>query len=171
MISEHFFKVFRVASKGLSAQRTIMGAATENLANAGTTLTPGGTPYRAQRAVQTLPEGQRSPFRRTLARLSTHISMNTNDSRHETREGRSLSINSLRPEANAGPGVELTESDAQRVEYDPTHPHADASGYVRYPDVNVVDEMANLVSANRMYEANLASVQAMTQLVKRTIDI
>lgn len=63
------------------------------------------------------------------------------------------------------------ESDSERIEFDPSHPDADADGYVRYPDINVVDEMATIVSANRLYEANLASVQAARELIKRTIDI
>jgi flagellar basal-body rod protein FlgC len=54
---------------------------------------------------------------------------------------------------------------------DPTHPHADAEGYVEYPDVNIVEEMAHMVSANRIYEANLSAVQAAKEMIKRTLEI
>ena len=58
-----------------------------------------------------------------------------------------------------------------RTEYDPMHPHADENGYVQYPDINVVDEMARMMSANRIYEANLTAVQAAKEMIKRTLEI
>ena len=61
--------------------------------------------------------------------------------------------------------------DRERLEFDPDHPDADADGYVHYPDVNVVDEMARMISANRIYEANLTSVQATKEMIKRSLEI
>ena len=68
----------------------------------------------------------------------------------------------------------LTEIEAERkirLEYDPTHPHARADGYVEYPDVNVVEEMTRMISANRIYEANLTAVQAAKEMIKQTLEI
>ena len=70
-----------------------------------------------------------------------------------------------------GPNTEIVEERRIRREYDPTHPHANPEGYVEYPDINVVEEMARMVSANRIYEANLSSVQSAKEIIKRTLEI
>lgn len=168
-IGNHFFQVYRVSAKGLEAQRSAMGAATENLANAQTTRTADGTPYRAKKSVQSLDGSQPLSFRRTLAKLTGRLSLTRTDDRH--RPMSPIPAPTAPRAQELAPETEIVESENVRLEYDPSHPHADENGYVAYPDVNVIEEMATLVSANRLYEANLASVQAMTQSIKRTIDI
>ena len=75
------------------------------------------------------------------------------------------------PDQDLGPETEIAEETRLRLEYDPTHPHANADGYVEYPDVNVVEEMARMMSANRIYEANLSTVQAAKEMIKRMLEI
>ena len=70
-----------------------------------------------------------------------------------------------------GPSSEVVGELRERLEFDPSHPDADADGYVHYPDVNVVDEMARMISANRVYEANLTSVKAAKEMIKRSLEI
>lgn len=70
-----------------------------------------------------------------------------------------------------GPTTEVEEVDDERLEYDPSHPHADEEGYVHYPDVNVAQEMARMTSANRVYEANLSAVEATKSMAQRTFEI
>lgn len=60
---------------------------------------------------------------------------------------------------------------AARLEHDPSHPHADAQGYVRYPDVNPLDEMLTLTLAVRAYEANVRSFEAARSLLLKTLEI
>jgi flagellar basal-body rod protein FlgC len=72
---------------------------------------------------------------------------------------------------NLGPDTRIEGLNRERIEYDPDHPHADEAGYVHYPDVNVVDEMARMISANRIYEANLTSVKATKEMIKRSLEI
>ena len=165
-IGNHFIQVFRVASRGVAAQRAALGAATENLANAGVSRTEDGTPYRVKRAVQSAESRPASRFAGTLAKFT--LALRGTDSGH-------LTTNRF-PDSNlgvyeAGPRTEITETEKYRVEYDPSHPDADEDGYVQYPDGDMVEEMATIVSANRLYEANLASVQAAREMIKRTIDI
>ncbi|HEX7072028.1 MAG TPA: flagellar basal body rod C-terminal domain-containing protein, partial [Rhodothermales bacterium] len=74
-------------------------------------------------------------------------------------------------DGDLGPTTEVQEEVALRTVYDPTHPHADANGYVQYPDINVVEEMTQMMSANRIYEANLTVVQAAKEMIKRTLEI
>lgn len=169
-IGQHFFQVYRVSAKGLEAQRTAMGTATENIANAQTTRTADGTPYKAKRSVQVLDKSTGITFANTLAKLSNRLGFNrTSDLHRQPADRSSDPLRSATTEL--APETEIVESDSVRMEFDPTHPDADENGYVAYPDVDVIQEMAELVSANRLYEANLASVQAMTQAIKRTIDI
>lgn len=159
------FSFFRTAARGLEAQRMAMSAATENIANAATTRTDEGTPYAIKRAVHTNPEVRNRRFYELLSRLRT--APRTQDSRHSS----SPSLLTRLPEAELGPETTIAETLRLRYEYDPTHPHADANGYVAYPDVNVVEEMAHLISANRIYEANLSTIQAAKEIIKRTLEI
>jgi len=57
------------------------------------------------------------------------------------------------------------------MRYEPGHPHADARGYVAYPNVNALEEMVNVMSATRSYEANLQAVGAARDMLQRTLDI
>ena len=155
---------FRTAARGLEAQRIALAAATENIANATTTRTADGTPYQPKRVVQTAPAAGRA-FESVLRQ--TGLAMRTTDARHLGGAGRlrTDSTNEL------GPMTEVVGEDRERLEYDPAHPDADADGYVHYPDINVVDEMARMISANRIYEANLTSVQAAKEMIKRSLEI
>jgi flagellar basal-body rod protein FlgC len=70
-----------------------------------------------------------------------------------------------------GPEFRVTESENFRFEFDPNHPDADENGMVKYPDVDLVREMTQLISANRMYEANLSSVQAEKEIIRKSLEI
>ena len=159
------FSVFRTAARGMEAQRKALGAASENVANATTSRTADGNPYALKRAVHEALGERGMRFSNMLNQMRTD--MQQSDPRH-------LGGNALRPrliEEELGPETEIAEDLKVRLEYDPTHPHANAEGYVEYPDVNVVEEMARMMSANRVYEANLSAVQAAKEMVKRTLEI
>lgn len=159
------FSFFRTAARGLEAQRIAIGVATENIANAATSRSAEGTPYALKQAVHTAAETRYQRFGRLLERMQT--SLRTSDPRHSP----TLSLRTKLPEAELGPETTIEEVVQLRYEYDPTHPHADANGYVAYPDINVVEEMARLISANRIYEANLSTIQAAKEMIKRTLEI
>ena len=160
---------FRTAARGLEAQRIRLGAATENIANATTTRTEDGTPYQIKRVVQQAPASL-SRFDAVLRQ--TDLPLRATDPRH--LNGVSLNGVSRLTRGGAtelGPSTEVVGELRERLEFDPTHPDADADGYVHYPDVNVVDEMARMISANRIYEANLTSVKAAKEMIKRSLEI
>ena len=158
------FSPFQIAARGLEAQRVAMGAATENIANATTTRTEDGTPYRLQRVVQTAPRALR---RFGSALRQAQLQMASTDPHHLGGVRRTAA----RIEGDLGPTTTVERLDRERTEYDPDHPDADAAGYVHFPDVNVVDEMARMISANRIYEANLSTVQATKEMIKRSLEI
>lgn len=165
MLINRYFSVFRTAARGLEAQRIAMGTASENIANASTTRTADGTPYALKRAVHTAPAEAQTRFQALLNDLQGEVT--TSDPRH-------MSEFALRPsieDVELGPITEVQQEERLRFEYDPTHPHADADGYVAYPDVNVVEEMARMISANRVYEANLSAIQAAKEMIKQTLQV
>ncbi len=155
---------FRTAARGLEAQRIRLGAATENIANATTTRTEDGTPYQIKRVVQQAPS---SLSRFGAALRQTDLPLRATDARHLN----GVTLLTRGGATELGPSTEVIGELRERLEFDPNHPDADADGYVHYPDVNVVDEMARMISANRIYEANLSSVKAAKEMIKRSLEI
>ncbi len=149
----------------MEAQRIALGAASENIANASTTRTADGTPYALKHAVSKTEDRRAERFSDLLSRMESGLQ--TSDSRHMG----GLSLDSRTHDIELGPTTEVKTDVKLRPEFDPSHPDADAEGYVYYPDVNIVDEMARMMSANRIYEANLSAVQAAKEMIKRTLEI
>lgn len=167
LLGDRFSSIFRIASRGLEAQRIALGTHTENIANAETSRTEDGTPYQIKRAVHEVTQ-------KDYTRFSELLNRTTLDLQQQQGGAQSISGPSLRRrlhEMDLGPSTEVAETLQERLEYDPSHPHADANGYVHYPDVNVVQEMAGMMSANRIYEANLSMVNAAKQMAKQTLQI
>lgn len=149
-----FFDGYNVATSGMSAQRTRINVVSANIANAKTTHTAEGGPYKKQEVV----------FEDVLV-ANTNKRINANDV--ETTNS-PLSESSLR-----GVGVrKIIQSDAKPVlKYDPTHPDANEKGYVAYPDINPVIEMVNLIEAMRSYEANVTSFNTHRGIDSKTLEI
>jgi flagellar basal-body rod protein FlgC len=143
-----FTTAFRIASSGLHAQRARLDAVASNLANAQTTRTAEGGPYRRREVVlESVP----------LAELLPEVDVATLDSGPGPRgvEVRSVTLDSSPP---------------RRV-YEPGHPDADQAGYVSLPNVDVVQEMVNMITASRSYAANAAVLETAKQLAQRAIDL
>lgn len=138
------FDVFSVSASGMEAQRIRMNIIASNLANVDTTRTPQGGPYRRRDVVFTT-DGDN--FSRLLAR------------------GMDGSLSGVRVV-----GVVEDKRPLKPV-YDPGHPDADESGYVSYPNVNVVEEMVNMLSAVRSYEANVTAFKASRDMILRALEI
>jgi len=161
------FRTLSVAADGLSAQRHKMNVVSQNIANAETTRTPQGGPYRRQRVVLTAPR-QSATF---SAQLQTaHLQMRRTHDEHRLPSASS-------PAALPKPGqfVIATEKsdpgDQPRMVYDPSHPDANADGYVEMPNIEIVTEMVDLMTAQRAYEANITAVESVKQMVDKALDI
>ncbi|MBP9490341.1 MAG: flagellar basal body rod protein FlgC [Aliarcobacter sp.] len=148
-----FFDGYNVSTSGMSAQRTRINVVSANIANAKTTHTLEGGPYKKQQVV----------FEDIL--LANNKKTNTNDV--ETTNNKNSDI------ALRGVGVKsIVQSDAKPVmRYEPAHPDADEKGYVAYPDINPVIEMVDLIEAMRSYEANVASFNTHKNIDSKTLDI
>lgn len=134
---------FAISASGLRAQRLRMDVIAANLANAESTRTPEGGPYKRRDVVlEALPGG---------ARFADLLGEATGSSVRVARV-----VSDTRP---------------PRLVFDPGHPDADPDGYVAMPNVNVVAEMVDLMSASRAYEANIAAVNATKRVLEATLGI
>lgn len=149
-----FWDSLRIGESALTAQRLRLDTISNNIANAETTRTANGGPYQRQDVVF-----QAAGQNRFLPALAL--------------AHRRLGNSGIPDTQNGGVQVAAVVTDTtpgQRV-YDPTHPDADANGYVTYPNVDLVVEMTNMMSATRSYEANLAVIDASKQMAQRALDI
>lgn len=141
-----FFDAMAVSSSAMSAERTRMNLISGNLANAGSTRTPEGGPYKRKDAVFSAVPVKGS-FSSTMDRLRS------------TPPG----------------GVEVSrvieDTSPPRLQYDPTHPDADPQGFVAMPNVNVVEEMTDMITASRAYEANVTAAQVAKSMALKTLDL
>ena len=147
------FSSINVAASGLTAQRTRLDVISNNIANADTTRTPEGGPFRRSRVIFRPRVQQpywRSPF--------LPETMNNG-------VGQGVRIAEIEKDSDSKP----------KLVYDPTHPDAiktgPRKGYVEMPNVNVVDEMVDMISASRSYEANLAVVNGSKSMFQNALNI
>jgi flagellar basal-body rod protein FlgC len=157
----NIFRIFAVTGAGMSAQRARMTVVSGNLANAETTRTPEGGPYR-RRNVFFRARPVREEFPTLLqTRLPVRSSMPLRlESPDHLEDVNSVEVVGVHASARA-----------PRKIYDPHHPDADAEGYVAYPDINTMEEMTDLLSATRSYEANLTAFNATKTLVRKLLEM
>jgi flagellar basal-body rod protein FlgC len=142
----NLFGMLEVSGSALGAERWRAEVVAANMANAETTRTAGGGAYRRQLLVFRAQPMPRFPL--LLARLHKAV-------------------------PDGGVRVERVVADASPMpsRYEPGHPDADGSGYVTYPNVNPVMEMADLLSAVRAYQLNAAAVQAAKSMIQQSLQI
>ena len=141
-----FFDALNTSSAALSAQRLRMNLISGNLANVNTTRTSQGGPYRRKEAIFAAQPLDRS-FKRILAdRWNNTIA--------------SVRVDRVIEDRN--PPV---------MKYDPQHPDADAKGYVAMPNINLMEEMVNMISATRGYEANVTALKAAKDMALKALEI
>ncbi len=136
-----FFDSFAIASSGMGAERLRLTTIAANMANARTTRTPTGGPY--QREVPLFASEALDPFGDALQAASSKVVVQ---------------------------GVSKDPAPPVRV-YDPTHPDADGQGFVSYPDINVMEEMVDLMTAQRAYDANANVVEATRDMAMTALGI
>ena len=145
-----FFDGYNVATSGMSAQRTRINMVSSNIANAQTTHTTDGGPYKKQNVV----------FEEMLL----------DSTKNKAQENKSGHIDSL---SLKGVGVKeiIDSQDKPLLKYEPEHPDANEDGYVAYPNINPVIEMVDLIEAMRSYEANVSAFKTQKDMDTKTLDI
>ena len=167
-MAESLYGVMKTISSGLSAQRKKMEAVASNIANSETTKAEDGQPYRRKSIVI-----KESSFARTMKLPTVRPSMKlTATSPFHIREPR-LGLERYGvadQQVIESEAVEASPEDAKMV-YDPKHPDANAEGYVAYPDVNPLEEMVDMMTATRAYEANITAMEAFKSMVQKALEI
>ena len=161
-----FFATLDISAAGLNAQKQQLDVTAENIANASTTRTAEGTPYRRKFLVKQVTD-QRDQFVGELKNAENRL--RTSSAGHFSAAN-NLSAGT-ETVGNATIETEVAEAQGFKSVYDPEHPDADANGIVQYPDVNVVTEMLELITASRSYEANVTIMDTTKKLAKRALEI
>lgn len=137
------FSALEVSASGLSAERIRMNTTASNLANARTTRTAQGGPFRR------------------LDPVFEAVSLDRLRGLPSMQRGVSL-VRVARIQEDQRPGTMV---------YDPSHPDANGQGYVTYPNVNAVEEMVNMITATRAYEAGVTSITSIKQMAQSALQI
>jgi flagellar basal-body rod protein FlgC len=140
------FSALSVSASGMSAQRARTELLVENLANADTTRTPEGGPYRRKDAIFTS-----DPAAVQFSSL-------------------------FETEVNPGMGgvrvaQVVTDTRDPEMRYLPGHPDADKDGYVAYPRMNPAEDMVDLLGSSRSYQANVSAISAVKEMIQRSLDL
>ncbi|MBT8331482.1 MAG: flagellar basal body rod protein FlgC [Deltaproteobacteria bacterium] len=141
-----FFDALNISASGLSAQRLRMNLISANLANISTTRTRTGGPYRRKDPVFAA-QAPEASFRNVLRNRQTEL----------LKEVTVVGI------------VEDTRKPIMK--YDPTHPDANDNGYLAMPNINMMEEMVNMISATRSYEAGITAIQSAKDMALKALEI
>lgn len=144
------FSAFNINASGMTAQRYRMDVISENVANANTTRTADGTPYR-RKVVAFEEKGGQTAFSRVLGEAAYSHGYS----------GQGVKVSAL---------YQDYETEMKKV-YDPSHPDADEDGYVTYPNVNIMTEMTNMIDASRAYEANATAFNASKNIALKGLEL
>lgn len=143
------FSSFEISGSGLTAQRLRMDVVANNIANVNTTRTAEGGPYRRQRVVF--------------------------EPRQATEFVLPFSMEAQKRANSGGSGVRVVgvsaDPSAPKMVYDPGHPDADERGYVAMPNIQLVNEMVDMISATRAYEANVAAINSAKSMAAKALEI
>ncbi len=149
------FRSLAIAASGLSAYSARMEVVANNLANAETIRTADGTPY--QRRVAELSEVVAPASLRSTPLREIPGTIAADD---PTARLGGVEVSGIAVDASEGPLI-----------YDPGHPEANEKGYVRYPNVDITQEMGDMMSARRLYEANASVFQAVKAMLRRAVQL
>ncbi len=145
-----FFDGYNVATSGMSAQRTRINIVSANIANAQTTHSTEGGPYKKQNVI----------FQEVLLDSNKKSKNDATDSKIDPLSLRGVGVKEI-----------IDSKDEAVMKYEPEHPDANKDGYVAYPNINPVIEMVNLIEAMRSYEANVSSFKTQKEMDTKTLDI
>lgn len=143
-----FFTAMEVTASGMAAERTRMNVSSSNLANVQTTKDATGTgPYKRR---DVLVGSQPLSPEKVAGGMAGGFADAV----------RAVSVQGIVEDVNP-----------PRLEYDPDHPDADADGYVSYPNINIVEEMVDMITASRAYEAGITALNTSVSMAERALSI
>jgi flagellar basal-body rod protein FlgC len=163
MKASNLLSSMKISAAGLSIQRRRLNAISSNIANAETTKTSEGGPYKKQYlSVSATSSGK---FNNVLEK--TKLDVLTTDKNHMVDDPEFFEESNIKI-----PTAEIKEDQSEpKMEYDPSHPDADENGYVKKPNINLVTEMVDMISASRAYESNVVAINAAKGMFKDALEI
>jgi len=147
-MTQSIFPAMKISAAGMEAQRRRMDVVAENIANAESTNSSNGLPYRKRQVVFRAVESKQ-PFHAHMQHALGHRDV-------------AKSVEVARVVEDHGPFREV---------YNPGHPDADASGMVQMPNVNPIEEMVDMTSAVRSFEANATAMEAYKRMLQKTLEL
>lgn len=160
-----FLNAFDISGYGLSAQRFRLNLISSNIANANTTRTDEGGPYRRQTAVFKAVDFEEH--------YNKALEKNSKFHKYENPLDEKTGISEMaKPPVMSVLVDKVVRDDSQPLlKYEPNHPDANEQGYVAYPNINPVIEMADMIEATRAYQANVAAFQSVKTMATSAIDM
>ena len=159
-----FLSDFDISGYGLSAQRFRINLISSNIANANTTRTSEGGPYRRREVIFKAIDFDTA--------LNDQMKKLNNLLEYENPIDEQNTARFPKPPLSSVIVDKVVRDDTPfKMKYDPTHPDANEKGYVMYPNINPVIEMADLIEATRAYQANVAAFQSSKTIAQSAIDI
>lgn len=161
-MSENIFSSFDISGQGMSVQRLRLSAVARNIANANTTKADDGQPFK--REVVVVRDIKGSPFEKTM---EASLGLAKTDSGHTSQAANT----GMENENEVLRARTVKDNSAPRLVFDPNHPDADTDGYVKMPNINIVTEMVEMISAQRAFQANTQVVDAAKNLARYSLEI
>lgn len=159
-----FLSDFDISGYGLSAQRFRLNVISSNIANANTTRTSEGGPYRRKEVIFKAHD--------FTEELNKQISKDNNFLKYENPIDDPVLKEDAKPAIMSVKVAKVVRDDSNfRLKYEPSHPDANRQGYVAYPNINPVIEMADMIEATRAYQANVAAFQSAKNMAQSSIEI
>ena len=161
-MAENIFSSFNASGQGMSVQRLRLSSVAKNIANANTTKGPNGLPY--QREIVVVHSKNTGSFD---SELDNQIELFSTDNSHSSNIANKSNPNNF----NIVDATTLNDDSPPRLVYDPNHPDADENGYVKMPNINIVTEMVEMISAQRAFEANTNVFESAKNIARDSLDI
>ena len=159
-----FLSSFDISGYGLSAQRFRINLISSNIANANTTRTSEGGPYRRREVIFKAVDFDKT-LNKKIAEGEDFLNYENPLDEPGLQDKANPAIMSVKVDKV------IRDDSPFKMKYDPSNPDADKNGYVAYPNVNPVVEMADLIEATRAYQANVAAFQSSKAMAQSAIDI
>ena len=165
-VTRSLFSTMGLSAQGLSVQRTRMNTIAENLANVDTTKTEDGGPYRRKIVqIQQGKEGER--FSDVFQ--DPRIEMNKSEDSHFPTQPFRFLVD--QPRFGVHVNEIIRDPSPFKMVYDPSHPDANPEGYVAMPNINPVQEMIDMITASRSYEANVTALNSSKDMIRNALKI
>ncbi len=161
---DKLFSSLNISASGLSAQRKKLDVISSNIANANTTKTEEGGPYL--RKYVNMESQDSNSFKSVLRKNQVRLA--TSQKGHFSSSGRT--IRTQEKQTTIESTIVEDEKAIKRV-YEPNHPDADEEGFVNMPNINMISEMVDMISASRSYEANLSAIDAAKKMARAALEI